>query len=42
VRKEVNKSLIKAQNYRSTEGEKDNKRKGGMKKWEWKARRYNL
>jgi hypothetical protein len=42
VRKGGNKSQIKAQNCGSTEGEKDNKRKEGMKKWEWKTRKCNL
>ena len=41
MRKGGNKSQIKAQSYSSTEGEKGNKRKEGMKKWEWKTRKYN-
>lgn len=33
---------MKAQNYGSTEGEKGNKKKEGMKKQEWKTRKYDL
>jgi hypothetical protein len=39
VNKEGNKSKIKVQNHVSTEGEKGNKRKEGMKKREWNTRK---
>jgi hypothetical protein len=42
VNKGGNKSQIKAQKYGSAEGEKGNKRKEGLKKWEWKRRKCIL
>jgi len=42
VRKGENESQIKAQNYGSTERQKGNKRKEGMKKWEGTTRKYKV